>query len=324
MIKRLISALCSSAAIGVLVLLLTGPAAEATFPGRPGRILFDESPSESACGGGQIVTIDPDGLDRTDLAVGSQGAFSADGSEIAFVSCNGDTRSQVSVMGADGGDPREVISERDFSASQPSFSPSGRQIVFVRSEYKGEGTSDLMVASAEGTDRRAITATPNSSEADPSYSPNGLLIIFESSGIHSEGRHVFTIHPDGTRLRKLGAGSQPSISPDGRFVVFDRRGSIWQMRIDGRGAHLIKAAGVPAGATNPDPNFESFKNSHPVYSPDGRRILFVRHRMLPDFGPSPQNYILWTMLPDGDHTEKIPFGPGGTVAIERAPEWQSR
>lgn len=107
----------------VISALVAAPAAHATFPGRPGKILFGEDLSNSACGPGHITTIDPDGGGRTELASGSQGSFSADGGQIAFASCKGNTFSQISVMNADGTDRREVIS-RAYSprtrASRPT------------------------------------------------------------------------------------------------------------------------------------------------------------------------------------------------------------
>jgi hypothetical protein len=69
-------------------------------------------------------------------------------------------------MDADGRDPREVIS-RQFSASEPSFAPNGRRLVFVRSEFEAGENSDLMTSTIGGTDLRPLTRTPNASESDP-------------------------------------------------------------------------------------------------------------------------------------------------------------
>lgn len=191
----------------------------------------------------------------------------------------------------------------------------------MRSEYKGEN-SDLLTASLAGGSTRVLTDTPDADETDPSYSPDGRLIVFQSHGTHSRESHIFTIHPDGGHLRELTSGSQPSISPSGRSIAFDRSGSIWQMGIGGRDPRLIMAADVPGGAREPDPNSRSFRNSDPVYSPDGSRILFVRHRMLPEFGTIPRNFTLWTMRPDGTEMKNIPVERGATV-IERGADWQA-
>ncbi len=319
--KRALSALLAAALLASLALLLTEPAAKATFPGRPGEILYDSAPGESACGGAHIFTLHPDGRHSTELAAGSQGSFSPGGDLIAFTSCKGNTFSQISVMGADGSDPREVIS-RDFSASEPSFSPDGRHLVFVRSEFEAGENPDLMTSTVGGTHLRPLTRTPHASETDPSYSPDGHLIAFSSVGHTRASRHhIFTIRPGGGGLRNLGPGSRPSISPNGRLIAYQLHGGIWLMRTDGRDPHEIKAAGASSGAA--DPRHERFRNSSPVFSPGGGRILFVRHRMLPVVGGLPKNYVLWAMGLDGDNVTRVSPAEEESV-VEHDPDWQAR
>ena len=90
------------------------------------------------------------------------------------------------------------------------------------------------------------------------------------------------MRPDGSGRRILIANrgkfrvSEPDFSPDGRSVAFvkstSRTGSIYVARANGRSARQIsppaKVAGYGCG---------SFCAASPVFSPDGRLILFVTH-----------------------------------------------
>lgn len=89
-----------------------------------------------------------------------------------------------------------------------------------------------------------------------------------------------------------------SVSPDGRWIVFDLLGHIYRVSSDGgRSTALTQSSGI---ALNYDPQ----------YSPDGTHIAFVSDRA----GKSD----LWVMDADGSDPRRIGGHPGGRAA---EPEW---
>ena len=80
--------------------------------------------------------------------------------------------------------------------------------------------------------------------------------------ISSSGGDIYVVNADGTGLRRLTQGMDPSWSPDGTQVVFARWTEPW-------GMYLINADG-----TNERLLFSSSVARSPVFSPDGSQIAF--------------------------------------------------
>ena len=113
------------------------------------------------------------------------------------------------------------------------------------------------------------------SATHPDWSPDGKRIVFGLEG--PSAASIATIGADGTDLRNLtptGFQGQPSFSPDGKWIVYERdRGGtdngVWIMRADGSDARRL--------TRNPfKKQGECGCDTDPNFSPDGRRITFVR------------------------------------------------
>jgi Tol biopolymer transport system component len=90
------------------------------------------------------------------------------------------------------------------------------------------------------------------------------------------------------------------------------------MRLDGTGAHVVKPGGGPPGA----PRNHRFRDTHPVFSPDGRLILFDREVEFRGQGSLERHVFLWTIRPDGSHIRKLPV-EYETAPDEYSPDWQA-
>ena len=70
--------------------------------------------------------------------------------------------------------------------------------------------------------------TENPADSEPSFSPDGHTIAFAREG------DLFSIRPDGSGQRQLTSGaeldSRPLVSPNGRYVVFERRAAARRRR----------------------------------------------------------------------------------------------
>src|SRR3954447_131576 len=126
--------------VGLVALVLIGaPPAQAAFPGQNGLIAFSS--------GGNIETMLPDGSGRAVLRRGNDPAWSADGSQIAFVSPDAGSSGGIATMTPDGTllttcpcDGANIPIE-SWSFQYPNWSPDGR-ISAQESYYGADGEVD--------------------------------------------------------------------------------------------------------------------------------------------------------------------------------------
>ena len=303
------------AAVAVAILCvsaLTAPA-EATFPGRPGKIAF----SSSARVPGAIETIEPDGTGRTVLTAGISPTWSADGAKLAFsydyYNSLDDTGSQIVSVGADGGN-RTVIANQCGSSCKvfvgtPSWSPDGSRLS-VHDTVCGSsecGTS-LLVIDASGHFVAGLGAGFSSN-----WSPDGSRIAIDRYADFGSpacdayfycNSEIFTIGPDGNGLARVTNNPAndvtPSWSPDGSKVAFasgrDGKGEIYAINADGTGEkRLTDNAAV---------------DTSPAWSPDGSKIAFSTNR--------DGNYEIYVMNADGTGLANLT----NTPVNEFDPDWQ--
>jgi Tol biopolymer transport system component len=138
-------------------------------------------------------------------------------------------------------------------------------------------------------------------------SPGGTL-VFGCTTCPGEttaaGKGLFSLREDGTGLRRVVTGDDPSWSPGGSWVTYSVEArEIWKASADGsRRVRLLRRKGGYESAREPD------------WSPDGRRIVFVR-TLAQRAGPS--RSTLWTMNADGSRLDLL---LGGAL-IKSDPSW---
>jgi Tol biopolymer transport system component len=155
---------------------------------------------------------------------------------------------------------------------------------------------------------------------------NGLIVyaheLRAGYGVHQ----LFTIRPDGTGNRPItrvkGSASLPDWSPNGKLIAFEHETRSGQPDAD-RSVALISARGTdlreltPTGA-EPQPAGR-VRDGNPAFTPDGRRIVFVR-----DQGPADRG--LWIMNIDGSGLRRLTRNPfvrevdGGDLAPNVSPD----
>lgn len=243
-------------------------------------------------------------------------AWSPDGTRIAFATDaktgfpTGSTEA-IYVANADGSDARRLteIGQRN---DLPTWSPDGREIAFLSDR---DGNWDLYVMNADGTNVRNVTRNTADncacagdedvgfgSRDRPSWSPDGSLIAF-SSDLADSGRNldVFTIHPDGTGLRRLtknlAEDGWPDWSPDGSQIAFE------SYRDGDDEIYVMSANG---GAVRQLTFNEGIRDGNPEWSPDGRSIAFTSQR---DDLEAPRDDI-FVMNADGSNPVNLTHDPG--------------
>lgn len=117
-----------------------------------------------------------------DALINQQPAISPDGETVAFIgSARGSDPEpdHLYVIDSNGNNERQLTRGQKFVDGEPSFSPDGKRIVFVR----GPGETQLMTISVDGGDATAVTERGGKFSAPewPSYSPDGKRILFDAS-----------------------------------------------------------------------------------------------------------------------------------------------
>jgi len=133
-------------------------------------------------------------------------------------------------------------------------------------------------------DGRLNQLTEDPTDTEPNFSPDGRTIAF------ARGGDIYSVRPDGSGQRQLTSGpevdSLPKVAPNGRYVVFERRGalggpsSLYSVGVTGGGLRALTSSG---------------DNHDAAFSPDGKSIVFVRTTP----GAEGGNDDLYSVRPNG-------------------------
>ncbi|HVR12132.1 MAG TPA: hypothetical protein VMS41_00010 [Gaiellaceae bacterium] len=131
----------------------------------------------------------------------------------------------------DGSAPVQITSRGERSLNvQPSWSPSGSSIAFVRSV---DSESAIYVVHPDGTEPHRVVEFYGQSAGEPAWSPDGSKIAFTNAFNGDRrygGQEVFLVNVDGSGARRLtelaplsAFDAAPTWSPDGDQIVFRRQ-----------------------------------------------------------------------------------------------------
>jgi len=276
-------------ALALIAFLILGVGqANATFPGKNGRIAFVQFPD--------IFTMNPDGSDVRQLTNLGPDRFafweswSPDGKQIVFnESSSADFRYELWLMNADGSNQHVLLAEPDFHNEGPSFTPDGSAVIFTRCRLDVPDTCSLYQIDVTGGGLTAITNFElGITEWRPKYSTNGSL---EFQGVGLDGI-VCAIYLGGDSLsgqRRITPAAlwahMPDWSPDGKKIAFSTHCSgdsnlqnqeIWVVNAEKRSLNRL--------TKNGDDYFAGPHDFSPSWSPQGDALVFERDA--PDFSSS--------------------------------------
>jgi TolB protein len=292
------------------MLIATAGPVRATYLSRNGLIAFVVDTGQ----GTQIFTLRPNGTGLTQITDLADGAgapdWSPDGSRITF----GLGDCSVALIDPDGGNlttlPHGSPHANDVCESDPSFTPDGSQIVYVRFDPVLEDEA-IWIMDIDGSDRTRIGRSPGGA-TDPNVSPDGGTISFlgfPPSGLTA----LYTMGIDGSDVHQVGPtlygiAFKHDWAPDGRHLVvtdnaddFDHPANVATMRPNGSGLHYVTDLQAPSerayvGSYSPDGNWIVFRFEQEglfelcIVRPDGHGLRVVlpfsdfRPRFI-DWGP---------------------------------------
>jgi serine/threonine-protein kinase len=185
-------------------------------------------------GGGGIFVVGATGESpRRVTSAGMHAAWSPDGTQLVYATGEGGSAyytqggSTLEIVGVDGGSPRPLTVGLPNATSrlQPSWSPSGKRIVFWATV---NGVRDIYTVEAAGGDAVALTQDAPVDYA-PSWSPDGKFVYFASDRGGAMGLWRIAVNEASGARRgspeMVATGTDlsmdlPRLSADGRTVIF--------------------------------------------------------------------------------------------------------
>ena len=180
----------------------------------------------------------------------------------------------LTLLSASIGDGRTLGETQIAYDTSPAISPDGSRVVYATLRHSQRAQSfDIVTASLDGTERQQLTGDEGS-EGEPAWSPDGMRIAF----LHNN--NLRTMAADGSDVRSIAPDTwsshePPAWSPEGARLAF--RDATYEMElhiVGADGSNLTRVAHGPAPVVR-EWSWERPAGG-PAWSPDGRRIAFVR------------------------------------------------
>jgi tol-pal system beta propeller repeat protein TolB len=150
--------------------------------------------------------------------------YTKDGKSIVWAS-GGDSPAELMLASANGNDSLSVpfVGRSGFETTSPSFSPDGKQIVFMSPRPL---TPQLYIMNVDGTGLRLLTpvvAGKRSYRTGADWSPAGDKIAFQQQAGDFQVWVIGVKDRVMTQLTNEGENEDPSWAPDGRHLAITRR-----------------------------------------------------------------------------------------------------
>jgi len=173
-------------------------------------------------------------------------------------------------------------------STDPALSPDGKLLAYA-SDRSGDGNLDIWVRQVAGGEPIRLTRDP-ADEYEPAFSPDGTQIVFRSE---VEGGAIYVVSALGGPARRIIPGGRcPQFSPDGNWIAYwlgVRKKMPFLVR---KGSRMYVAPAAGGAPRQLQPDF--FGAAYPIWSPDGKHLLFLGHR---DDTLPPEESVDWWVTP---------------------------
>jgi tricorn protease len=163
----------------------------------------------------------------------------------------------------DEGDLRQ-ITDGPARDKNPIYSPDGKWVAYVSD---ASGREELYITASDGSAQPQKITDFDTLKFSYAWSPNSKEIAFTSSDNRLRRYVLETKQTAELASSKFGTINQPSWSPDGKWIAYSRPDYMRTSDV-----YLIPSAGGEERRVT----FDSFNEANPQFSPDGRKLYFVR------------------------------------------------
>ena len=191
--------------------------------------------------------------------------------------------------------------------NMPAWSPDGTKIAFISNR---DGAEEIYVMNSNGGNVTRLTHTP-AVEYTATWSPDGSKIIFDSD--RDGNRELYAMNANGSNQTRLtfdpsSDAGLVSFSPDGGKFVFARSSSSERSTSYRYDIFVMNADGGGERQLTKNPKFDA----EPVWSPDGKTILFLSDR--------DDNFEIYSVNPDGSGETNVSQNPANDYFIAWTPD----
>jgi tricorn protease len=158
------------------------------------------------------------------------------------------------------------ITDSPWRDKEPEYSPDGKWIAFISDRG---GREEIYVISSDGAGEPQKITDLDTLKFNFSWSPNSKEIAFTGSDSKLRKYTLESKQTAELALSRYGNISAPVWSPDGKLIAFSKADHTRNADV-----YLIPSA----GGEERKATFDSYGESNPRFSPDGRRLYFVRNQ----------------------------------------------
>lgn len=247
-----------------------------------------------------VATLATGASQRLGAGEESSAGWSPDSERLAF---SGREDTGLYVVDVRSGRKRSLL--RTSQVWSPTWSPDGEWIAFAR--QIGTGPTHVYVSHPDGSGLRRLTDYAPQGLRDLAWSRDGRLAFIGMRGTEELG-HLVVVDVGARRVdvirSRLGGGTV-AWSPDGGRIAYSSASG----NSDVSAIYTVAADG--SGRRRLTPRRPPYYDESPVWSPDGRNLLFVRRPL--GGGTKREIPEVWTMRSDGSHQRPLtkPYPDGG-------------